>query len=523
MLLESGVAQPIAVDEAACLARDLYDLDVTATSLPGEYDDNFHLIAADGAQFVLKVMHPARERSFIDLQCQALQHLAKNAEGVVLPRVIPAQRGELQTEIKAVDGTKRLVWLLTFVPGTVLARVCPHSEELLTSLGRLLATIDSGLQSFSHPAAQRELKWDLSAAGWIKEHLAEIGSPSRRLLVEKFLTLYDSEIVPALGRFRRSVIYGDANDYNVLVSDRWPLPRKALSVIDFGDMHYGMTVSEVAIAAAYATLGKRDVLQAAASVIAGYHEVFPLQEVEIAALYNLIGMRLAVSVINSARRKTIKSDDAYVTVSEAPAWEALERLAKINGRFAHYTFRQACGLSAIPQNENLQRWLEKNGPGAASLFDVDLRTAPSIVLDLSVGREFLSANPRESETSELTRKICSLMEEEKVSIGIGRYDEARLLYISPMFGADTSPLEERRTIHLGMDLFAEPGTAIHAPLDGVIHTLANNATPLDYGPLVILQHDAGGAGVFFTLYGHLEKESLARLKIGQRLARGEKF
>lgn len=523
MLLESGVAQPIAVDEAASLARDLYDLDVTATSLPGEYDDNFHLIAADGAQFVLKVMHPARERSFIDLQCQALVHLAKHAEGVVLPRVIPTQRGELQTEIKAADGTKRLVWLLTFVPGTVLARVCPHREELLTSLGRLLATIDSGLQSFSHPAAQRKLKWDLSTAGWIKEHLGEIASPSRRLLVEKFLTLYDSEIVPSLGSFRRSVIYGDANDYNVLVSDPWTLPRKAVSVIDFGDMHYGMTVSEVAIAAAYATLGKRDVLQAAASVIAGYHEVFPLQEVEIAALYNLIGMRLAVSVINSARRKTIKSDDAYVTVSEAPAWEALERIAKINGRFAHYAFRRACGLSTVPQNEKVQRWLEKNGAGAASLFDVDLRTAPSIVLDLSVGSEFLGANPRESETLALTRKISALMEEEKVSLAIGRYDEARLLYSSPLFGADTSPLEERRTIHLGTDLFGEPGTAIHAPLDGVIHTLANNAAPLDYGSLVILQHEAGDADVFFTLYGHLEKESLARLKIGQRLARGEKF
>src|SRR6202795_3726660 len=202
MLLESSVAHPVGVEEAARLARDLYGLDVTAKSLPGEYDDNFHLTAADGVQFVLKVMHPARERSFIDLQCQALGHLAKHADGVVLPQVIPTQRGELQTEIKAADGTRRLVWLLTFVPGTVLAKVCPHSGELLTSLGRLLATIDSGLQSFSHPSAQRELKWDLSAAGWIKEHLDEIASPSRRLLVEKFLTLYDSEIVPSFGSFR---------------------------------------------------------------------------------------------------------------------------------------------------------------------------------------------------------------------------------------------------------------------------------------------------------------------------------
>ena len=523
MLLESDVAQPVGVEEAVRLARNLYGLDVMAKSLPGEYDDNFHLIAADGAQFVLKVMHPARQRSFIDLQCQALQHLAKHAEGLVLPRVVPTQGGVLQTEIKAANGTKRLVWLLTFVPGTVLAKVCPHSEQLIASLGRLLGTIDAGLQSFSHPAAQRELKWDLSAAGWIKEHLNEITDSSRRSLVEKFLTLYDSEIVPALGRFRRSVIYGDANDYNVLVSDPWLLPRKAVSLIDFGDMHYGITVSEVAIAAAYAALGKKDALRAAALVVAGYHEVFPLQEVEIAALYNLIGMRLAVSVTNSAHRKTIKAEDAYITVSEAPAWEALERLAKINGRFAHYTFRQTCGLSVVPQNESMRRWLEKNGRDAASLFDVDLQTAPSIALDLSVGSEFLGANPRDSETPALTTNISALMEEAKVSVGIGRYDEARLLYSSPLFGAGASPLEERRTIHLGMDLFAEPGTAIQAPLDGVIRTLANNPAPLDYGPLVILQHDAGDAGVFFTLYGHLDKESLGRLKSGQRVARGEKF
>jgi 4-aminobutyrate aminotransferase-like enzyme/Ser/Thr protein kinase RdoA (MazF antagonist) len=522
MLLESRVAHPVGVEEAARLARDVYGLDVTAKALPGEYDDNFHLTAADGAEFVLKVMHPARERAFIDLQCQALQHLAMQAKAIVLPRVVPAQGGELQTKITAADGTNRLVWLLTFVPGTVLAKVRPHSEELLRSLGRLLGKIDIGLQNFSHPAAQRELKWDLSAAGWIKRHVNEIADPSRRLLVEKFLALYASEIVPALGRFRRSIIYGDANDYNVLVSDPWPLPRKAVSLIDFGDMHYGITVSEVAIAAAYAALGKKDVLRAAASVVAGYHEIFPLQEIEIAALYTLIGMRLAVSVTNSARRKTIKADDGYVTVSEAPAWEALERLAKIHPHFAHYSFRQACGLSPVPQHEKMQRWLEKNGD-ATSLFDADLRTAPSIVLDLSVASEFLGADPRESETPALTTKIVALMEEANVSIAISRYDEARLLYSSPLFGADANLLEERRTIHLGMDLFADPGTAIHAPLDGIIHTLANNTAHLDYGPLVILQHDAGDAGAFFTLYGHLDKESLASLKIGQRIARGEKF
>src|SRR3989442_2042292 len=103
---------------------------------------------------------------------------------------------------------------------------------------------------------------------------------------------------------------------------------------------------------------------------------------ELSVLFALIGARLAVSVTNSAHRKTVKPDDPYVTVSEAPAWEALERLAKIHPRFAHYTFRAACGISPVPQGEKLKRWLESRAGSAAPMFDVDLRTAPQLVFEL---------------------------------------------------------------------------------------------------------------------------------------------
>jgi 4-aminobutyrate aminotransferase-like enzyme/Ser/Thr protein kinase RdoA (MazF antagonist) len=526
MLLESRVAHPTSTEEAARLASEIYGLTVTAKPLPGEYDDNFHLIASASREFVLKVMHPARERSLIDMQCHALRYLEARVGSIPLPRVVPARSGHFFTEITAPDGTNRLVWMLTFVPGTVLANVRPHSGELLHSLGQLLGTIDSALLGFQHPAAKRELKWDLSAAGWIRNHLHEIPDASGRTLVQKFLALYETEIVPVLPRLSRSIIYGDANDHNVIVSDPWPAPRKAVSVIDFGDMHFGITVSEVAIAAAYAMLGKKDVLRAAASVVAGYRQEFPLEERDIACLYPLIGMRLAVSVTNSAHRKTVKSGDPYITVSEAPAWEALERLSRVHPRFAHYTFRQACGFSPVPQSETLHSWLQENGKSAAPLFEADLRTAPTIVFDLSVGSEFLGADPRASETSALTAKIFDCMKEAGVSIGIGRYDEPRLLYTSPLFegGGDlANQLTERRTIHLGMDFFAAPGTALHAPFDGTVHALANNTAPLDYGPLVILQHEAGVAGTFFTLYGHLTADSVNSLQVGQRIARGAEF
>jgi 4-aminobutyrate aminotransferase-like enzyme/Ser/Thr protein kinase RdoA (MazF antagonist) len=523
MLLEARVAHRVTEGEAARLARETYGLQVSARVLPGEYDDNFHLTATDGRAFVLKVMHPAREASFIDLQCKALGHLAERAPRLPLPRVLPNPAGELFSEITCADGSKRLVWMLSFLKGTVLARVRPHASELLCDLGRFLGEMDAALQSFEHPAAHRELKWDSLRAVWIKDFLSEIESPARRAMVGQFLALYEAEVVPRLPRLRQTVIYGDANDYNVLVGEPWPQPRKVAGVIDWGDMHHGLTVSEPAIAAAYAILGETDPLKAAADVVSGYRAVFPLQEEEVAVLFPLMAARLAVSVTNSAHRKKIKPDDAYVTVSEERAWKALERLAKIHPRFAQHTFRAACGKTPVPKAEKIQRWLAANEKSAASILDVDLRTAPSLVFDLGVGSLLLGADPSASDTPALTERIFGEIKRAGVRVGVGRYNEARPLYSSPLFVSVDNPVSERRTIHLGIDLFVEPGTPLRAPHDGVVHILANNTAPQDYGPLVILRHETDDGDEFFTLYGHLTTQTLGGLKVGQRVARGQEF
>jgi len=523
MSLEARVGPSIAEGEAVRIARELYGVEASAQALPGEYDDNFHLTGADGQALVLKVMHPARERSFIDMQCQALRHLAQRSPHLSLPRVLPDHDGELFSTITIADGSTRLVWLLTFVKGTVLAKVRPHAPELLGDLGRFLGEMDAALHSFSHPTAHRELKWDSTRAVWIKNYVQHIADAKGRALVEKFLGLYDSDVVPALPRLRRSVIYGDANDYNVLVSDPWPQPRKVTSVIDFGDMHHGLTVSEPAIAAAYAILGKKDPLEAGAAIVAGYHKTFPLEETELAALYALIGTRLAVSVVNSACRKLLKPDDPYVTVSEASAWEALQRLAEIHPRIAHYTFRAACGLPAVPQSEGIKRWLQTNARSVTSVLETEVRLAPSIVFDFSVGSTFLGAGPSAGEPGKLTQKIFSEIKQAGADFGVGRYDEPRSLYTSPLFGASSDSTAERRTIHLGIDLFVEPGTPVRAPLDGVVHIVANNSAPMDYGPLVILQHETGDDEKFFTLYGHLTTDTLSSLRAGQHIAHGRQF
>src|SRR5262249_460140 len=145
--------------------------------------------------------------------------------------------------------------------------------------------VDRALQDFVHPAARRELKWDLAQALWIREYLSHVKEPLRRAMVERVLAHYESDVVPLLPKLRKSVIYGDANNYNVLANGVQP---EGVSVIDFGDMHYGLVVAEPAIAAAYAILGKKQPLAAAATLVSGFHHAFPLDEAELSVLFPLI-------------------------------------------------------------------------------------------------------------------------------------------------------------------------------------------------------------------------------------------
>jgi 4-aminobutyrate aminotransferase-like enzyme/Ser/Thr protein kinase RdoA (MazF antagonist) len=521
MMPEARVAPPLASTDARRIALKLYGVEATARSLPGEYDDNFELVSSDSRVFVLKLMHPAREDSFVDMQCCVLTHLAARAPHLALPRVVPTANGQLFSRIKTEDGASRLVWLLTFVPGAILAETKPHTPELLASLGTLLAEIDTALLDFSHPATQRELKWDLSRSLKARDYLSHVRNPEQRALAEQFLALFETEAVPQFPYLRRSVIYGDANDHNALVSPPWPQPRRILSVIDFGDMHLGLTVAEPAVAAAYTVLGHEHPLPAASAVLAAYHKTFPLNEQEIAIFFPLLCARLAVSVIHSAHRKSLVPNDPYVTVSEAPAWQALERLAKIHPRFARYAFRAACGILAVPQAEKIQHWLLQNS--AAPLIPANLREGHCVVLDLSVGSTFLGADPSKFDEPIATQAIRTVLQAANVPVAIGRYNEPRPFYSAWQFSSGQNPTAERRTIHLGLDLFTAPGTPISTPFDATVQAFADNQASLDYGPVVILKHQTTDGLGFFTLYGHLSRESLAKLRVGDKLARGQSF
>jgi len=509
------------VDAARAIGRRHYGLDADASPLPSERDQNFLLTTAGGERHVLKIANAGEDPRVIDLQNAALLHLATVAPDVRLPRVRHAADGPAVVSAPDAQGTPHLVRLLTWVPGRVLAQVQPHTPELLRSLGSLLGTVDAALETFAHPAAERDLKWDPRRAGWIREYVHFVEDPARRNLVERLFMWSEEQLARLAPELRTGVVYNDANDYNVLVDGHDPYVRRVTSIVDFGDMLHTWVANELAVGCAYAMLDKPDPLAAAVPIVEGYHGAHRLSPPEIEALFPLICSRLTVSVVNSAYQRHADPGNEYLTVSERPACELLDRLGSVHPRFAHYSFRGACGLEPCPASPVIESWLRGRADAIGPLLDPDPRTASHVVFDLAVDSLHAGTPAVWSDSGLSAKKIARRIEDSGAAVGIGRYDEARGVYTSGVFAKPGNDGPSSRTVHLGLDLFAKPGTAVLAPLDGVVHSVAVNDNPLDYGPTIVLEHGAGAAGPrFFTLYGHLSRASASALAAGDQVPAG---
>ena len=506
--------------EAKRIALERYGLDATASPLPSERDQNFRLVSA-GGEFVLKISAAEERAEVLDLQNRALEWLARRAPEIPVPRVVASRSAEGISTAEGEDGSRHFVRLLTHLPGSLLAEARPRSSELLADLGRLLGRLDRALEGFAHPAAvARDLPWNPERAlAVIGENASAIRDPDRRNLVDSLVRLLGPALPAPSATLPRGVIHDDANDWNVLVGPPAAASRRVAGLLDFGDMLETWTVCEPAVAAAYALLESPNPIAAAAAVVGGYHRERPLAESEIAAIFPLIAIRLCVSVCLSARRRTTDPENAYLTVSEEPAWRALERLRDVPPRLAEYVFRRACGLPPCPASPALERWLEKNRGTFGSVVDADLSSA--VVFDLSVGSPDVSSPLDAGDTADVTERVFRRIRESGAEAAIGRYDEARLVYSSDAFAGPGGERPERRTVHLGVDVFVAPGTRVLAPLEGKVHSVRDNAARLDYGPTVVLEHRPEGAPPFFTLYGHLSRGSLSGLGEGGAVAKGE--
>ncbi len=404
-------------NQAAAMAKELFNITASADLLPSERDQNFRLQDQKGGQFVLKIANAAETREALAFQNLAMTHVAEKGAALFdefdpCPRVCSAPGSEDILSISGQDGASHFVRLLTYLPGKPLATVNPHDKDLLFSLGSFLGRIDRVFMDFDHPATRRVFHWDLARCGEVVASLLdEIDDAEKRGLVNHRLDRYRTDTAPRLAGLRTSVIHSDGN-----ATMCWRRPMDA-----------GATGSP------------------GSSIL-----------------------------------------ETWCILTRSTNW---------------------------PLPAHMPSWARRTPCPPPSRW--------SPVIDLSVGTPLLGAGPQKDDKAAMTRIIFREMEDADSRLGIGRYDEARLIYTADAFKVETDTDFEYRTVHLGLDLFARPGEAVYAFMAGRVHSFRNNTAHQDYGPTIILSHEADSGILFYSLYGHLSATALDGLEAGMPVGAGQ--
>jgi len=255
--LDEGGARVILESEWGLVPEKLTRLDT-------ERDDSFR-VETGGADYLLKLAHPADDPLYVNLQTAALS-FAADESGLPLQRLLLTAEGEIEP---IVDG--RVARLLTWLPGEPDQPIAPRLVGL--TLGRL----NDALSTFDHPAAHRDLVWDVARLDLIRDLQERFPNDE----VAEVFALWDAL---DLTNLPRQVIHNDFHPGNVLTDG-----SQITGILDFGDVVHTARVVDLAVALSY--FGYDDEL------IEGFATVVPLTDEERSALPVLVAARFAQRIL----------------------------------------------------------------------------------------------------------------------------------------------------------------------------------------------------------------------------------
>jgi len=308
-------------EAASKVAADFYHLECLATSLPSERDQNFLITTNDCNKYVLKIANSLEQRSLLEAQNSVLTHL--NARVAFSPKVIPASSGASIVEIQQA-GALHFVRLVSYIEGAPLATTI-QSDRLLVDFGKKLGQLSRALKHFDEPAFHRDFHWDLANGLKILDAYADLLTEELDRVIVAFKNNFEKAVGSRLINLPRSVIHGDANDYNVIVNG-----EKVVGLIDLGDMVWSYTIGELAIALAYVVLDKPDPLRIVKTVMSGYASQCEVSDDELRALWWLMLMRLAMSVCLAAHQQKEKPENEYLDISQQAIHRSLPGLLALD-------------------------------------------------------------------------------------------------------------------------------------------------------------------------------------------------
>ena len=510
--------QKISTSEAEKILFDLYRIKGTASPLPGYVDFNFRIKIENEEGYILKISRVEENKKYLEYQQHLLQFIENSDEEIIAPKAVTDKNNHLISEITDRYKKKRCVRLLTWVSGKVWSAVNPQLEDLRFSIGAQCGTLTKVLQGFKHPEAHYNFDWDIAQSLWTKKQLHLFEAPEKEILMlfqDKF-----EAYQPTYTSLRKSIVHNDPNDNNIIVTNSIVQP-KAKAAIDYGDAMHTQTINDLAILCAYGTMGHQDPLEAALAFIKGYHNSFPLLEKELAHLFNAIAMRLVIIVTRAAMSKIEEPDNEYLWISEKPAWGVLYKWSKISEDFAHYSFRNTCGFSAHPNEEQFKKWAATRQCSLTDLFP-SIHRKDIELLDLSVSSTWIGHQTDFNNIDFFQFKIDQLQQEHPTKIISGGYLEPRPLYTATAYDKIGNYGPESRTIHLGIDFWLPTNTPVHALFDGEIAIAVNDHGDKEYGGLVVLKHKEEDLE-FYTLYGHLDPASVLHYQKGDTILKGQKI
>lgn len=312
---------------ATRLAAELFDLHGELSLLSGERDRNFRVRAHDGAQWVLKVVHPGEDPTVTELQSVVLQHVATRAPELPVPRVRTSRDGTPTARWTDPAGAELRVRAYSYLPGVPMGR--GHlGRRLARNVGSLVAHLDLALADLDHPGQTQELAWDAHRVDGV-EHLVDGLPDPERGQVRSVLERFRAQAAPILPGLRRQIIHNDANLDNVLTAAEDD--PTITGVIDFGDLLRAPLVQDAATAAAYQLREDGHPLAGPADVVAGYHARMPLQQQEIEVLFELVMARwVLTTTITDWRARQHPENRHYILRNSAAARSGLRRCAELD-------------------------------------------------------------------------------------------------------------------------------------------------------------------------------------------------
>ncbi len=353
------IHSPTSVEQIVQLAKTHYGLEVNVKPLPGYIDLNYQLTDANGLRFILKIANAQEPLAELAMQNQLMTFLTTTTDNTTntfdCPLPIKSRNGDDIVTLADKNKRPRYMRLLSYIDGVFYANHQHITDKHLTQLGTMTAKLTLATSAFSNTNAKRYLDWDLKQSpNVIDNKIAFINDDKQQQKIANIRQMLATQLMPFSDELPHGVIHNDINDYNLLL-DGDDEHANITGLIDFGDMVHSYQVNDLAIACAYALLGRENPLDVIKKIVAAYHQTSALTPTELWVLFPLICARLATSVCNSAQAVLDEPDNDYLLVSAQPAWQAIDKLLAFDAPTVGFELQRLCNITpqASPRHQEI--------------------------------------------------------------------------------------------------------------------------------------------------------------------------